>query len=170
AIANYDEQTFVNDLLADQPEAPTYFAVMKRLNRDGMPILGKLPEPPLLSPEAFQKALSEGAVLVDTRDKFAFAGGHIPGAINIPAGKNFSTWAGWMLPYDQPLILLAAPEQVETLVRQLVRVGLDEVIGFIPSLEGYAPSELDTVPQVTAEEAYRLWQSGEAVIVDVRSS
>ncbi|MCS6918421.1 MAG: MBL fold metallo-hydrolase, partial [Fimbriimonadales bacterium] len=107
AIANYDEQTFVNDLLADQPEAPTYFAVMKRLNRDGMPILGKLPEPPLLSPEAFQKALSEGAVLVDTRDKFAFAGGHIKGAINIPAGRLFSTWAGWLLPYDKPLILLA---------------------------------------------------------------
>ncbi|MDW8107761.1 MAG: rhodanese-like domain-containing protein, partial [Armatimonadota bacterium] len=63
-----------------------------------------------------------------------------------------------------------APEQVETLVRQLVRVGLDDVVGFIPSLEGYAPSELDTVPQVTAEEAYRLWQSGEAVILDVRSS
>jgi hypothetical protein len=99
AIANYDEEQFVRDLLADQPEAPTYFAIMKRLNRDGMPILGKLPEPPLLSPEAFQKAIQEGAVLVDTRDKFAFAGGHIKGAINIPAGKMFSTWAGWLLPY-----------------------------------------------------------------------
>jgi hydroxyacylglutathione hydrolase len=46
-------------------------------------------------------------VLADTRDKFAFAGGHIKGAINIPAGRMFSTWAGWLLPYDKPLILLA---------------------------------------------------------------
>lgn len=165
-----DEEAFVKDLLADQPEAPAYFAMMKRLNRDGMPILGKLPQPPLLSPEAFKKAMDEGAILVDTRDKFAFAGGHIPGAINIPAGKNFSTWAGWLLPYDKPLILLAPAEQVETLVRQLIRIGLDNIIGYIPTLEGYAPSELDTVPQITAEEAHRMWQSGEAVILDVRSA
>jgi hydroxyacylglutathione hydrolase len=168
AIANYDEEQFVRDLLADQPEAPTYFAIMKRLNRDGMPILGKLPEPPHLTPEAFQNALRDGAVLVDTRDKFAFAGGHIKGAINIPAGKMFSTWAGWLLPYDKPLILLAPPEQIETLVRQLVRVGLDNIVGYIPSLEGYAPSELETVPQITAEQAHRMWQSGEAMILDVR--
>jgi hydroxyacylglutathione hydrolase len=168
SIANYDEATFVKELLADQPEAPTYFAVMKRLNRDGMPLLGKLPETPRLSPESFRKALQEGAVLVDTRDKFAFAGGHIKDAINIPTGKMFSTWTGWLLPYDKSLILLAPAEQLETLVRQLIRVGLDNIIGYIPSLEGYALRELETVPQITAEKARQMWQSGEAVILDVR--
>ncbi|CUU34926.1 MAG: MBL fold metallo-hydrolase [Armatimonadetes bacterium] len=168
SVTAYNEEAFVRELLADQPEAPTYFAVMKRLNRDGMPILGSLPQPPLLTPEAFQRAMAEGAQLVDTRDKFAFAGGHIKGAINIPAGKWFSTWAGWLLDYNKPIVLLAAPEQIETLVRQLIRVGLDSIVGYIPSLEGYAPSELETVPQITAERAHEMWKNGEALVVDVR--
>lgn len=79
-----DEEGFVKALLSGQPEAPYYFAQMKRLNRDGMPILGQLPQPQLLTPEQFQRRLSEGALLVDTRDKLAFAGGHLRGAINIP--------------------------------------------------------------------------------------
>ena len=93
-----DEEGFVKALLQGQPEAPTYFREMKRLNRDGMAILGGLPHPGRLTQAQFERWLREGAILVDTRDKFAFAGGHIPGSINIPAGKNFSTWAGWLLP------------------------------------------------------------------------
>ncbi len=166
----YDERGFVREILADQPDAPLYFARMKQLNRDGMPILGRLPQPPLLTPDAFHQTMCEGALLVDTRDRTAFAKGHIHGAINIPAGKLFSVWAGWLLPPDKPLVLLAPPEQIETLVRQLIRVGLDEIAGYIPTLEGYAPDELETMPQQTAEEAYALWQRGEAVILDVRST
>jgi hydroxyacylglutathione hydrolase len=127
-----DEEGFVRALLEGQPEAPTYFKEMKRLNRDGMPILGGIPHPGRLTKAQFDRLLAQGAVLVDTRDKFAFAGGHIPGSINIPAGKNFSTWAGWLLPYDRPLILLAHPSEVEALTRALIRIGLDEVVGYIP--------------------------------------
>lgn len=163
-----DEEGFVKALLQGQPEAPTYFKEMKRLNRDGMAILGGLPHPGRLTPAQFERWLREGAILVDTRDKFAFAGGHIPGSINIPAGKNFSTWAGWLLPYDRPLVLLARPEEVEALTRALVRIGLDEVVGYIPGLEGYAQGELETVPQVTAKEAKELWEKGKAFVLDVR--
>ncbi|PZA06717.1 MULTISPECIES: MBL fold metallo-hydrolase [unclassified Meiothermus] len=169
-LARDDEAGFVKALLSGQPEAPSYFAEMKRLNRDGMPILGGLPKPQPLTPEAFQKRLAEGALLVDTRDKLAFAGGHLKGAINIPAGNNFSTWAGWLLPYERDLVLLASPERVEELVKQLIRIGLDRVVGFIPGLEGYAQGELETVPQLTAAEAKALWEKGEAVILDVRGA
>ncbi|RDI95108.1 MBL fold metallo-hydrolase [Meiothermus sp. QL-1] len=165
-----DEEGFVKALLSGQPEAPYYFAQMKRMNRDGMPILGSLPRPAQLSPEAFWQKQAEGALLVDTRDKLSFAGGHLKGAINIPAGKNFSTWAGWLLPYDRDLVLLASPERVEELVKQLIRIGLDRVVGFIPGLEGYAKGELETVPQITAAEAKARWERGEVVVLDVRGA
>jgi hydroxyacylglutathione hydrolase len=169
-LRNNDEEGFVKALLEGQPEAPSYFAMMKKLNRDGMPILGGLPQPAKLTPLPFQQKLAEGVVLVDTRDKFAFAGGHFKGAINIPAGQNFSTWAGWLLPYDKPMVLLAGSEQIEGLMRQLIRIGLDEVVGYIPGLEGYAEGELETVPQITAAEAKALWEKGQAFILDVRAS
>lgn len=165
-----DEEGFVQALLEGQPEAPYYFATMKRLNRDGMPILAGQPLPSQLSVEQFHQALQAGALLVDTRDKLAFAGGHLPGSYNLPAGKNFSTWTGWLLPYDRPLVLLASESQIDTLYHQLVRIGLDQVVGFIPGLEGYGPDELETVPQITAAEAHRRWQAGELVILDVRAS
>lgn len=169
-LAKDDEEGFVKALLSGQPEAPSYFAVMKRLNRDGMPILGDLPQPHRLTPEQFRQALQGGAVLVDTRDKFAFAGGHLPGSLNIPGGKNFSTWAGWLLPYDRPLVLLAGSEAVQGLVRQLVRIGLDRIVGYIPTLEGYAEGELEAVPQASAAEVKAKWERGEVLILDVRGA
>ncbi|GEM88253.1 MBL fold metallo-hydrolase [Meiothermus granaticius] len=169
-LRNDDEEGFVQALLAGQPEAPYYFAVMKRLNRDGMPILGDLPKPRELTPEQFQRKLKEGALLVDTRDKLAFAGGHIHGAINLPDNKNFSTWAGWLLPYDQELILLAGEERVPELVARLVRIGLDRVVGYIPSLEGYTEGELETVSQISAAEAKQRWERGEVAVLDVRGA
>lgn len=162
-----DEAGFVKALLQGQPEAPTYFKEMKRMNRDGMPILGGVPHPARLTRFQFQKAIEEGAVLVDTRGKFAFAGGHLPGALNIPAGKNFSTWAGWLLPYDRPLVLLTESHRVEDLTRALIRIGLDQVVGYIPGLEGYAEGELEGVPQVSVEEAKGMWEEG-AFVLDVR--
>lgn len=169
-VRSGDQEGFVKELLSDQPEAPYYFAQMKRLNRDGMPILGGLPRPALLSPAQFEQKLAQGAILVDTRDKLAFAGGHLRGAINLPANKSFSNWAGWLLPYDQDLVLLAESDQVEDLMARLIRIGLDRVVGYIPGLEGYAQGELEVVPQITAAEAKALWEKGQAVILDVRGA
>lgn len=169
-LRQHEEQQFVNNLLEGQPEAPTYFARMKRLNRDGMPVLGQLPQPPLLSPDIFMQSIAAGAVLVDTRERPEFAAGHMPGSINIPVANAFSTWAGWLLPYEKPIILLTPVEALETLVRQLIRVGLDDIVGHIPSLQGYTQEPLQTVEQIQVQEAHRLWKQGEAVILDVRST
>lgn len=164
-----DEAGFVRALLLGQPEAPSYFARMKQLNRDGVPILGGLPQPARLTPAQFEQKRAEGAVLVDTRDKVAFASGHLEGAINIPASKNFATWAGWLLPYHQPLILLAETPQLEDLVARLIGIGLDNLVGYIPGLEGYA-QELQIVPQIAVAEAKTLWQRGQIIFLDVRAA
>ncbi len=60
--------------------------------------------------------------------------------------------------------------RVQVLATQLVRIGLDRVVGYIPSLDGYVQGELETVPQFTAAEAKALWERGEAVILDVRAA
>jgi hydroxyacylglutathione hydrolase len=183
-LRSKDEEGFVKALLMGQPEAPSYFAMMKKLNRDGvavdhtgradnlygMPILGDLPKPQQFTPDRFRQKLAEGALLIDTRDKLAFAGGHVKGSINIPGNRNFSTWTGWLLPYDQDLILLTSPEQADDLVTQLVRIGLYRVVGYIPTLEGYVWDELETVKQITASEAKHLWEKGQAHILDVRGA
>src|SRR5690625_70805 len=95
-----DEEGFVNYLLADQPEPPRYFAMMKKLNKVNRPLLTEVPNHPILSFETVQQALQNGVKVIDTRNKDAFTKGHLPGAINIPGNKSFATWMGWFLDYE----------------------------------------------------------------------
>ena len=55
------EEEFVTQVLADQPEPPKYFAEMKRLNRDGPPILDGLRRPPRLEGARLPELLAAGA-------------------------------------------------------------------------------------------------------------
>ncbi len=62
-----DEHRFVNFILEGQPEPPTYFARMKKENRDGPAVLGGLPQPRELTDGAHLAAASANAQVLDVR-------------------------------------------------------------------------------------------------------
>jgi hydroxyacylglutathione hydrolase len=163
-----DEDGFVATLLTGQPDAPGYFARMKRQNRDGPALLGARGELEHISPEALPHRLEAGARLLDARAKEAFLAGHVPGSLHVPAGKNFAPWAVWVIDPERnegPLILLAADADAATLLRdELARVGIDRITGYLTSLDGL---ELIAAPTVTAGE---LDYSSFPVILDVRNA
>src|SRR5690606_9086613 len=118
-----DEQEFVQKVLEDQPEPPRYFARMKQLNRDGPPLLGTFPVPGRAEPGSLAAALERGEPVVDLRHRDEVAEGHVPGTLNIGWGQDFTTWAGWLLPYDRPVHLLAEERgTVQAAVRQLALI------------------------------------------------
>lgn len=126
------EEAFVEAVLDGQPEAPTYFATMKRLNRDGPPPLGDT-TPPRLDPDALGEALERKELVIDLRRAEEFAAGHVPGTISIPLTRAFAGYAGWVLPYDKDLYLLsggADEEAVRHATRELAMIGLDRVVGW----------------------------------------
>ncbi|HZJ48018.1 MAG TPA: MBL fold metallo-hydrolase, partial [Acidimicrobiia bacterium] len=84
ALAEKDEDRFVSSILSGQPEPPTYFAEMKRINREGPRLLSEVPEPEPAEASALSQVLSSGALVVDTRPASQFAAGHVPGTLNIP--------------------------------------------------------------------------------------
>lgn len=170
-IADDDRHGFVEELLADQPETPSYFRHMKETNRDGVPLLGELPSPPRLLPGRFRALRDEDVHVVDLRDKAAFADGHLDGALSFPELDDLSTHAGWVLPYDERgIVLVAAADQVEEATRRLVRIGQDKIYGFVPYLDQYVDAdELDSYALVDVERAHALWESDDAVVVDVRA-
>ncbi len=167
-----DEDAFVRQVLLGQPEPPRYFAVMKRINRDGPPVLGRFPSPERLAESRLPEILANGAAVVDTRPAGAFAGGHIPGTTNIPLNRGFATYAGSVLPYDRDLYLLVdgGAAAVQSAVRQLVFIGLDRVAGYLgpEAIEVWAGEgrALGSVPQVTAQDLART--RPDALLVDVR--
>jgi hydroxyacylglutathione hydrolase len=130
ALSFTDEDVFVKALIEGQPEPPRYFAMMKRLNKEGPPVLGKLPVPEHLPFKQLQKRLAGGATVVDTRSAAAFAASHLPGSINIPHNSAFPTWAGWLLDYDTPFYLIADWQGIEDVMRDLIYIGLDNAAGY----------------------------------------
>lgn len=125
------EEEFIQVLLNGQPEPPKYFAKMKKRNKLGPKILGSIPVPPKLSDDALDSIINNGHVIVDTRDKISFASGHFSGSLNIQDNNSFSTWAGWMLDYEHPFILIAPDNRIDELTRALIRIGFDNVSGYI---------------------------------------
>jgi len=129
------EDAFVRWVLADQPEPPRYFAVMKRLNRDGPPspatARANLEAAPHLDAAAIAAALSKDHWVIDVRGSAEFAKAHFPGTINIPASKSLPTYAGTVLSYDRPVAIIAtSQDQARTAFRQLALIGFDEVAGW----------------------------------------
>jgi hydroxyacylglutathione hydrolase len=122
---------FIDFLLTDQPEPPKYFAKMKELNKVDRPLLTEVPSIKELSAAELKAAMDKGVKLIDTRNKLDFEKGFIPGSINIQGNNSFATWMGWFVNYNEPFILLASPSQMDDLTRKLMRIGLDNILGFV---------------------------------------
>jgi len=122
-----DEEQFVKYILADQPEAPEYFAVMKRVNKEGPRVLGKGHHHSMLDVAKLPAAVESGNV-VDLTPSPEFAVGHVAGSINIPVGM-LAAWAGWLVDYDRPTYLICKPQQLEAAARILHKIGVEQIAG-----------------------------------------
>lgn len=167
-----DKEGFISYLLADQPEPPRYFAMMKKLNKVERTLVTEVPKYKKLNDSEFFNAYTQGTPLVDTRNKAEFAKGFIPGSINIQNNNSLATWAGWYLDYEKPFILLAAEEHLEDIARKLMRIGLDNVLGYIESTQAYTNNggTLQTVEFIEKEDFKKLISANNIQIVDLRGA
>ncbi|MFO7261171.1 MAG: MBL fold metallo-hydrolase [bacterium] len=176
AFAIEDEEEFVRQVLAGQPEPPRYFAQMKRINKEGPPILGGFRRPERLPGARITDVMDAGALVVDTRLEPSFADGHIPGTLGIPLNRSFNTWAGWFVPYDRPFYLIVDEQQrpaaIDEAVRDLAMIGLDGIAGYFgtDALEAWtaAGRSLQTTARITVDELARRMEAGDVAVVDVR--
>ena len=161
-----NQEGFVKYLLADQPEPPKYFAMMKKLNKVERSLLTEVPAQKKMTAEEVKAAMAEGIKLIDTRNKVAFAEGFVPGSINIQHNNSFATWMGWFLNYDEKFVLVANDNEIEELTRKLMRIGLDNVAGYIDTLEGLG--ELAKADVIGLEEFKSFVADNETQVVDLR--
>lgn len=164
-----DENGFVEYLLTGQPEPPKYFAMMKKLNKVDRPLLIAVPQPPELSAETFHRIYQAGATILDTRPPAQFAKGHIAGSLNLPSDNSFPTWAGWFADYDKPIVLVANAEQIDDLVRKLMRIGLDKVAGYITDVTAMEVP-LQTSESISMDAFLSLRNDPDVQVVDVRNA
>jgi len=168
ALRPQSESEFAARVLEGQPEPPAYFARMKRINASGAPVL-----PPRVrrDEQQLRTALQERVLAVDLRPATEFAAGHLAGAINVPLGKSFLTWAGSVIPTDWDVVLIAAPDArqaADAAARELELIGSDRVLGVL------APAKVSDLGRVVTLGAVPVAALGSAgagdrIVLDVRN-
>jgi hydroxyacylglutathione hydrolase len=165
-----DESEFVAQVLAGQPEPPAYFARMKRRNATEA---AAAPRYERATDANLRRAIEHAALVVDVRPSADFSRGHVRGALNVPLGKSFLTWAGSVLPDDRGVVLLAAPADrasAEHAARELALIGIDRVLGVLAPerLPDLSAAPLWTLPSVDAATLGASAPSGR-ILLDVRN-
>ena len=173
-LATDDEGLFVQQVLAGQPEPPRYFAEMKRINKEGPRLLHGFRRPERLPESRLAAVLDVNATVVDTRPWSEFAVGHVPGTINIPLNRSFTTWAGWLVPYHRPFYLIVDDASIEEVLRDLAMIGLDEAAGYFgrDAIQAWGADhhQLESVAQISSSELAVQMRRGTVSVIDVRGA
>jgi hydroxyacylglutathione hydrolase len=169
-----NEADFVASVLAGQPDPPKYFAEMKKLNKEGPRILGGFLRPTERIAPELATIIAAGAVVVDTRPAAEFAAGAVPGTISVPMNGSFTTWMGWLVPYDRDFYLIGDVADIDLAVRDLAMIGLDRIGAWFPASTvgdwaAAANVPLAVIPQITAQDLEQSLKHGAVTLVDVRN-
>jgi len=175
ALQIKDKSAFVESLTQDMPPAPDHFSRCSDINRHGPALVTALPAMEELSPGQFRERMSAAnIVLLDARGYHAFASQHIPGVWHLDLNGNFPTFAGWVLPTDKEILLIADDYEealeVNTWAR---RVGVDSVVGYLDggmvawAVAGFKTSHIELA---SAEDLHDMITGAASfVLLDVRA-
>src|SRR5690554_2488343 len=157
--ADMTKEEFVKEVTDGLMPPPQYFPTNVRMNKEGYEDIDKILErgTQALSPDAFEAAVNEtGAIVLDVRNEFDFAKGHIPRSIFIGLDGDFAPWVGALIADVEQAILLVAPEgREEEAVTRLSRVGFDNTLGYLKgSFNSWkeAQKEYDTLSSVSPQQ------------------
>ncbi len=175
AIQIKTEKDFIESLTSNMPQAPDHFSRCSDVNRKGPAVSASLPEIAELSPGEFMKQMkSPDAIVLDIRDYDSFGSQHLPGSWNISFNGNFPTFAGWVMPVDKDILLVASDfQQAKEATVWARRSGVDRITGYLEGgifawvINGFPTSH---VRQLSAEALHNMVTgSDNLTLVDVRS-
>jgi hydroxyacylglutathione hydrolase len=158
ALQPQSKEDFIKAVTNGLAAAPVYFAVNARINQMGYEDVSDVVKKGTikLSVDAFKTLTKENeAVVLDTRKATTFTQGYVPGSISIGLEGRFAEWAGNLLSFDKPILLVTDEGKEEESVVRLARVGFDKMIGCLDG--GFdawqkAGESIDMIIDVDADE------------------
>jgi glyoxylase-like metal-dependent hydrolase (beta-lactamase superfamily II)/rhodanese-related sulfurtransferase len=161
----------VNEGLAD---APAYFSINAKINKEGYDALTEIKSRGLTAfavPE-FKIKMGKGYLVLDTRNAEEFTQCFIPGSVSIGLEGRFAEWAGSLLSFDEPILLVTPPGKEEETVVRLARVGFDKVAGYLEGgIDAWktAGEKTDLIVDIEADElALDIKFDDRLTVLDVR--
>ncbi|MBS1777748.1 MAG: MBL fold metallo-hydrolase [Bacteroidetes bacterium] len=174
ALQDMTKEEFIDVVTEGLTTPPAYFPINARINKEGYDNLDSVLNTALqpLSIADFKQRVKEGAWILDTRTATVFTEGFVPESINIGLDGRFAEWAGSLLPFDQPLVLVTEPGAEKESAIRLSRVGIDNVQGYLDgSYEAWknAGEKIDMIINVDPEELVMdIPHDNKLEIIDVR--
>ena len=175
ALQIKDKGEFIKSLTEDMPSAPDHFSRCSDINRQGPELIEDLPQLKRLSLSEFNQTMQESDVeLLDTRNYLAYGGQHINNSWHLDLNGNFPTFAGWVLPMDKDILMVAEDdEKAHEGVLWARRVGIDRIVGYLAGgMPGWLTAGLSTgsVTQISAEDLHtKVIGEDDFTLVDVRA-
>ncbi len=134
ALSDMRKEDFVTVLTSGLNKPPAYFPVNARINKEGYDSMDKIYNTgmqPLSIASFKEKAKEDGMIILDTRPATVFTEGFVPESISIGLDGRFAEWAGSLLPYNQPILLVTEQGKEKESITRLSRVGIDNVVGYL---------------------------------------
>ncbi len=174
ALQAQTKASFVSTITEGLAAAPKYFAINAMINQKGYDSLEEVKQRGLtaLTVESFKEKLQNNCIVLDTRAASVFTNGFVPGSIFIGLEGRFAEWAGSLLSFDQPILLVTDSGKEEETVIRLSRVGFDKMIGYLKG--GFdawkdAGEKIDLIIDIEADElAMDIPHDPHLQVVDVR--
>lgn len=175
ALQPQTREEFIKAVTEGLEAPPQYFPINAKINKEGYDSLDAILEQGLtpLSVEEFRNlSRQQDVITLDTRRSADFTSGFVPGSIGIGLEGRFAEWAGGLLPFDKPIILITeGGKEKETVVR-LARVGFSKMKGYLKGgIDAWKKTDepLDMIIDVDADElAMDIPFDNNLVVVDVR--
>lgn len=175
ALKAASKEDFIRDVTDGIPPPPQYFPINAKINKEGYDSIDDVVlkgMKPIAVGKFKEMIKDDKTILLDTRHAAEFSNGFVPGSIFIGLDGRFAEWAGSLLPFDAPLLLVAeAGKERESIIR-LARVGLDNVQGYLEG--GYeawknSGEPIDMIVDVEPDELLMdMPFDDKLVVVDVR--
>lgn len=175
ALQPQSREAFISAVTKGLDEPPQYFPINAKINKEGYDSLDNILEKGLtgFSVDAFKRKMQvSDTIVLDTRRATVFTKGFIPGSINIGLEGRFAEWAGVILSFEKPILLVAEKGMEKEAVIRLARVGFSRIEGHLEGgFEAWhaAGEKIDMVIDVEPDElAMDLPYDDNLVVVDVR--
>jgi hydroxyacylglutathione hydrolase len=175
ALLAGSKEEFVKAVTEGLNTIPQYFPVNARINKEGYESLDEVLENGLkpLNLEDFKTLISDdNTIILDTRPSAEFSDGYVPNSVSIGLDGRFAEWAGSLLPFDKPFVMVTEPGKEKETVVRLARVGFSQIRGFLKGgFETWknAGEPIDLIVTIDADEfAMDLPFDPKLKVVDVR--
>jgi glyoxylase-like metal-dependent hydrolase (beta-lactamase superfamily II)/rhodanese-related sulfurtransferase len=174
AMKATSKEEFIKQVTDGIAPPPQYFPINARINKEGYDPLDAVVEKGMqpLSVADFKSAIRANTILLDTRPATEFTTGFVPDSISIGLEGRFAEWAGGLLPFDAPMLLITEKGKEKESIVRLARVGFDKIEGHLQG--GYeawanAGEEIDLIIDVEADELLMdLPHDPNLIVIDVR--